>query len=149
MAPIARIGSQINPLRHVTQIRLEAGERVVVIEQVRIDQGRHVGLWYRIEPPAGEFRFARLRDLNVPAELLPPQPVDETDVVALVAGEMPSSRPVATAPPVLQPAPGGWFPQGAAVFDPAARVIPPVAVSGTMSSGDELADIDLAAFHSR
>jgi hypothetical protein len=141
---IARIGSQINPLRHVTQIRLEAGERVVVIEQVRIDQGRHVGLWYRIEPPAGEFRFARLRDLNVPAELLPPQPVDETDVVALVAGEMPSSRPVATAPPVLQPAPGGWFPQGAAVFDPAARVIPPVAVSGTMSSGDELADIDLA-----
>jgi hypothetical protein len=63
---VSRIGSQINDLRHVAQVRLEAGERVQVIEQVRIAEGRHAGLWVRIEPPAGEFRWAPLADLEIP-----------------------------------------------------------------------------------
>jgi len=61
---VARVGSQLNDLRHVAQVRLEAGERVGVLERVRIEKGRHAGLWVRIEPPAGEFRWARLADLE-------------------------------------------------------------------------------------
>ncbi len=73
---VSRVGSQINDLRHVAQVSLEAGERVQVLEEVRIDTGRHAGLWVRIEPPAGEFRWARLADLEVPPALaaLAPQP---------------------------------------------------------------------------
>ncbi|MFN5756629.1 MAG: hypothetical protein ACK48M_07570 [Planctomycetia bacterium] len=73
---VARIGSQLNDLRHVAQVSLEAGERVRVIEQVRITEGRHAGLWARIEPPAGEFRWALLADLALPPALaaLAPQP---------------------------------------------------------------------------
>lgn len=67
---IARVGSQLNDLRHVTQVALEAGERVTVIESVTIPEGRHAGDWVRIEPPAGEFRWARVEDLALPPELV-------------------------------------------------------------------------------
>jgi hypothetical protein len=45
---VARVGSQLNDLRHVAQVRLEAGERVRVLDRARIDRGRHAGLWARI-----------------------------------------------------------------------------------------------------
>jgi len=78
---VARIGSQLNDLRHVAQVSLEAGERVRVIEQVRIEEGRHAGLWARIEPPAGEFRWALLADLELPPALaaLAPQPTRDAE----------------------------------------------------------------------
>ena len=66
---VSRVGSQLNDLRHVAQVTLEAGERVRVLEEVRVSSGRHAGLWVRIEPPAGEFRWARLADLEPPAGL--------------------------------------------------------------------------------
>lgn len=72
---VSRIGSQLNDLRHVAQVSLEAGERVEVIEQVRITEGRHVGLWARIRPPAGEFRWARLADLQLTPALAALVPV--------------------------------------------------------------------------
>ncbi|MDA1041278.1 MAG: hypothetical protein O3A37_13470, partial [Planctomycetota bacterium] len=42
---VSRVGSQLNDLRHVAQVRLEAGERVRVLHTVRISEGRHAGLW--------------------------------------------------------------------------------------------------------
>jgi len=69
---VSRVGSQLNDLRHVAQVSLEAGERVQVIEEVRIAAGRHAGLWVRIEPPAGEFRWAWLGDLETPPGVVPP-----------------------------------------------------------------------------
>jgi hypothetical protein len=45
---------------------------VQVIEEVRIAAGRHAGLWVRIEPPAGEFRWAWLGDLETPPGVVPP-----------------------------------------------------------------------------
>lgn len=69
---VARVGSQINALRHAAQVSLEAGERVQVIDEVRIAEGRHAGLWVRIEPPAGEFRWARMADLETPPGFVPP-----------------------------------------------------------------------------
>lgn len=67
-AAVARVGSQLNDLRHVTQVALEAGERVTVLESVTIPDGRHAGDWVRIEPPAGEFRWVRVDDLALPPE---------------------------------------------------------------------------------
>jgi hypothetical protein len=71
---VSRVGSQLNDLRHVAQVSLEAGERVQVIDEVRIAAGRHAGLWVRIEPPAGEFRWAWLGDLEIPPGIVPPAP---------------------------------------------------------------------------
>jgi hypothetical protein len=73
---VSRVGSQLNDLRHVAQVRLEAGERVRVLEMVRIPGGRHAGLWARIEPPAGEYRWVRATDLDLPPELAPVPPVN-------------------------------------------------------------------------
>ncbi|MFM8634942.1 MAG: hypothetical protein ACKOEX_09060 [Planctomycetia bacterium] len=85
---VSRVGSQLNDLRHVAQVRLEAGERVQVLETVTIDAGRHAGHWARIEPPSGEYRWARATDLGLPPELAPPPPVappSETETAAAAA----------------------------------------------------------------
>ena len=89
---VSRVGSQLNDLRHVAQVSLEAGERVQVIEEVRIAAGRHAGLWVRIEPPAGEFRWAWLGDLETPPGVVPPAPAvaaiaDASDANAASIGE--------------------------------------------------------------
>jgi len=83
---VSRVGSQLNDLRHVAQVTLEAGERVRVLEEVRIASGRHAGLWVRIEPPAGEFRWARLADLEPPPGLVAaPAALADTDAEAAAA----------------------------------------------------------------
>ncbi|MFM8892993.1 MAG: hypothetical protein ACKOTB_15500, partial [Planctomycetia bacterium] len=69
---VSRVGSQINDLRHVAQVALEAGERVRIIDEVRVTAGRHAGAWVRIEPPAGEFRWVRLADIETPPGVEPP-----------------------------------------------------------------------------
>lgn len=169
---VARVGSQLNDLRHVAQVRLEAGERVQVLERVRIERGRHAGLWARIEPPSGEFRWVRssdlvssprLRQAALDAGVLPPGAVDRRAPAALVgppsgAGEgimlavneaaQPENRPV-PAPP---PQPLGAVPQAKRMLGgwlPRGTGVfeasPPVAVVGPpVSMSDELADIDLA-----
>jgi len=159
---VARIGSQLNDLRHVAQVRLEAGERVRVIEEVRIAEGRHAGDWLRIEPPPGEFRWAMAADLDLPRPLramIPPPPVPVDDGIRLAAGTLPSDDPPPSAEPLRLPdtpvasippaqassPPAGWMPQGSSIFDPLARMIsPPAKTAPLAASGDELADIDLA-----
>ena len=161
---VARIGSQLNACRHAAQVRLEAGERVSVIEEVRVEEGRDVGLWVRIDPPAGEFRWAWIADLTLPETLLP-EPAD----VRLTNGEMPMGpaepgrpdvggtaglRPLELPAESARPMPAGpqdapwysrWVPQGSGVFDPWSRVVsPPVSSGATATAADELADIDLA-----
>ena len=169
-AAVARVGSQLNELRHVTQVALEAGERVTIIEQVVVAEGRHAGEWLRIEPPSGEFRWARCEDLSLPAGLAPlPDPAVTMERAGLSAagdaleairdaGEAVTQAvaeidvPPPPAPPASEPATGmvrllsGWLPRGTNVFDRADQPSPPPAVSAgaAAASGDELADIDLA-----
>jgi len=166
---IARVGSQLNDLRHVTQVALEAGERVTILEHVRIPAGRHAGDWVRIEPPSGEFRWARAEDLALPPGLAPvADPAVEAGASGLAAAgaavdairdagtavtqavaEFDAAAAEATPP---EPSGGmarllsGWLPRGTNVFDRAAPAAPPPAVSAgaAAASGDELADIDLA-----
>ena len=171
---VARVGSQLNELRHVTQVALEAGERVSVLDIVEIPAGRHAGRWVKIEPPSGEFRWARGADLELPpavAALLPPaalpEEVGETTTVgealtalrdAGAAVQQAVARLDEPPPAGAAPAPtaagnpvtkllAGWLPLGARVFDPAAPQVPPAVAAppGPVTpSADELADIDLA-----
>lgn len=159
---VARVGSQLNDLRHVSQVALEAGERVRVIERVRITEGRHAGEWLRIEPPAGEFRWARGEDLALPPEFAPPPVAAESAAVGLAAAgealdairEAGSAVTQAVAefeaaPSDPPPAAGGlfagWLPRGTNVFDRTVATPPPAVSAGAAAaSGDELADIDLA-----
>jgi len=169
---VARIGSQLNDLRHVAQVRLEAGERVRVLEEVRIESGRHAGLWVRIAPPAGEFRWAKLGDLALPPELAAVAPATEPEVAAggtafaalrdagaAVASAVEdvreaatvASAPVPEEPAKLEPVPltkrlfGGWLPMGSGVLEAETRPAPvAVASGGGAAASDELADIDLA-----
>jgi len=168
---VARIGSQLNDLRHVAQVQLEAGERVRIVEEVRIPSGRHAGLWMRIEPPAGEFRWANLADLTLPpalAAFVPRSLPADADTGAALAALKDAGAAVAAAveevrdaaapptpqqapPPTLAPVPlsqrlfGGWLPMGSGVLEATAQ---PAAVAVTSGGGaaatDELADIDLA-----
>ncbi len=163
---VARVGSGLNELRHVTQVALEAGERVRVVERVMIASGRHAGEWLRIEPPAGEFRWAWGPDLNLPPELAPKiaQPTaaaglaaasealesirDASAAVTRAVAEV--DEPAAAAMPGLSTGSGvtrllsGWLPRGTNVFDLSTPAAAPAVAGAAAVPADELADIDLA-----
>jgi SH3-like domain-containing protein len=50
---VARVGSIFSDVRDVIQVRLNRGERVELIEREPVADGK----WYKIAPPAGEFRW--------------------------------------------------------------------------------------------
>jgi len=163
-AAVARVGSQINELRHVTQVALEAGERVVILGAVRVAEGRHAGDWLKIAPPSGEFRWARCEDLALPAALAPQPvaPVEEAAGLAAAGEAFDAIRDASSAvtqavaefdaapPPPADTGGGmvrllaGWLPRGTNVFEGPASPPPAVSAGATAASGDELADIDLA-----
>jgi len=168
---IARVGSQLNPLRHVTQVALEAGERVHVIERVEIADGRHAGEWLRIEPPAGEFRWVAGEDLALPPGLAaivgtPDAPAgaglaaagealaairDAGTAVQQVVAEMNEPPPPAaggTAPGLLPTSTagrllGGWLPLGTGMFDTQAAAAAAVPPTAVQGAVAQSAD-DLA-----
>jgi hypothetical protein len=61
----ARVGSQFSDLRDVVQVRLKRGEVVEVLGWKKIGAGSSAQTWYRIAPPAGEFRFIESRFLDM------------------------------------------------------------------------------------
>jgi SH3-like domain-containing protein len=54
---VARVGSSFSDVRDVIQVRLERGETVEIIEAKRFNVGPGAQTWYKIAPPAGEFRW--------------------------------------------------------------------------------------------
>jgi len=54
---VSRVGSRLSNVRDVIQVRLQRGERVQILEQDET-AGEN---WYRIAPPAGEFRWISSR----------------------------------------------------------------------------------------
>jgi len=169
---VARVGSQLNDLRHVSQVALEAGERVRVLERVSVAAGRHAGEWLRIAPPAGEFRWAWAADLALPAGLAPvvepePEPAaaglaaagealaairDAGAAVNQAVGEVNEGAvAVAGGPPAGLAEPqgmarllSGWLPRGTNMFDLSPPPTPPAVAGAAPVPADELADVDLA-----
>ena len=63
----ARVGSRLSDIRDVIQVRLHRGEVVEVLD-ARTDRSGHnarvSNTWYKIAPPAGEFRWISGRYLD-------------------------------------------------------------------------------------
>lgn len=57
----ARVGSRFSDIRDVIQVRLRKGEKVEVLE---VPQGVGAGAWFKIAPPAGEFRWVSAKYLD-------------------------------------------------------------------------------------
>jgi uncharacterized protein YgiM (DUF1202 family) len=67
-----RVGSNVGELRDVTQVKLDRGEEVEVLDAVRLGDGDAVEFWCKIAPPSGEFRWVHedeiAREPPTPAE---------------------------------------------------------------------------------
>ncbi len=62
----ARVGSSFSDIRDVIQVRLHEGEVVEILGEKQFTGTSEAGRWYRIAPPAGEFRwiFGRMVDAD-------------------------------------------------------------------------------------
>ncbi|HWB07984.1 MAG TPA: SH3 domain-containing protein [Pirellulales bacterium] len=54
---VARVGSAFSDTRDVIQVRLDRGEEVEILEAQEFNPGPASQTWYKILPPAGEFRW--------------------------------------------------------------------------------------------
>lgn len=54
---VARVGSSFSETRDVIQVRLDRGEEVEILEAHEFNSGPAAQTWYKIAPPAGEFRW--------------------------------------------------------------------------------------------
>ena len=60
----ARVGSRLSAQRDVVQVRLRKGETMAILGQ----DERDGGVWYKIAPPAGEFRWVQAKDIGLAEE---------------------------------------------------------------------------------
>jgi hypothetical protein len=82
----SRIGSRLSDQRNAVQIRLKKGEVVEIVGEQTID-GQ---LWYKIAPPAGEFRWIQARHVaraDQPSVATPS--ADEVEPIAPLAPTLP------------------------------------------------------------
>ena len=69
---VAWIGSNLaRPKEHMYQVKLERGETVAISGETRFERKKEqiTETWYKIEPPAGEFRWIESRFLSKPKSL--------------------------------------------------------------------------------
>lgn len=91
----ARVGSRLSSQRDVVQVRMKKGERVAVLGR----DDRDGGTWYKIAPPAGEFRWIQAREIGLGGKATAHE---ESNAVRTVALEEPvDGKPIGiTAPPL-------------------------------------------------
>ena len=53
----ARVGSRFSDIRDVIQVRLDQGETVKILDRKEFKSTSNSGVWYKISPPSGEFRW--------------------------------------------------------------------------------------------
>lgn len=61
---VARVGTKFSDTRDVIQVRLDRGEEVEILEAHEFNSGPAAQTWYKIAPPAGEFRWISSRFLD-------------------------------------------------------------------------------------
>jgi len=66
-----RIGTRFSDLRDIVQLQLNAGEPIHILDARLLPTGDRMTTWYKIAPPAGEFRWIRERDLTRDAASIP------------------------------------------------------------------------------
>lgn len=96
----ARVGSESGNECGAIQIVLDRGEKVFVLERVETPNDIDTPVWYKITPPAGEFRFIRMNELRFDAmddadqnrfemETEQPRALRELSPILLVSGVQP------------------------------------------------------------
>lgn len=72
----AWVGTELGPVETpLWQVKLKSGEKVELLGVVHWpDPEGFSTSWYQIAPPAGEFRWVRLEDLEIPPQLKSPAP---------------------------------------------------------------------------
>jgi hypothetical protein len=93
----ARVGSEFSDIRDVIQVRLHRGEIVEVVDKKEFGAGPDAGVWYKIAPPSGEFRWVAGRYVD------PDYPKD--GVRKSSAANNPLLHPTPASPPVAAEAP--------------------------------------------
>jgi hypothetical protein len=82
-----RVGTHFSDMRDAVQVKLDDGETVDLIERRTLTSAGQATTWFKIHPPAGEFRWIHIRQLvRHPDEL--PRPGD------VVNGDASNSREV-------------------------------------------------------
>lgn len=67
-----RVGTKFSDLRDAIQLQLSAGDEVDIVESRTLRTGDQETLWFKILPPAGEFRWIAARHVvNHPSHLPP------------------------------------------------------------------------------
>ncbi len=97
-----RVGTRFADAMDVVQVRLNKGELLEVIGSLELDQGPSgKGLWYKVRPPSGEFRwvFGRLVQTSSNGGTGAAAVLSRADETSAGAGEGPS--PLGAPPPVL------------------------------------------------
>jgi hypothetical protein len=61
---ITHVGSTVTGQRDVQQVRLDEGEVIEILDRQTEGQGDDSEVWYKIAPPAGEFRWVAAADLS-------------------------------------------------------------------------------------
>ncbi len=82
----ARVGSRLSAQRDVVQVRLKQGEKVKILGR----DERDGGVWYKVAPPAGEFRWIAARDIGLGGSVAEQ---DDARRVTPVSHEEPISAP--------------------------------------------------------
>ncbi len=116
-----RIGSDQSDISDVIQVRLPQGERLTLLDAKELGGGASARTWYKITPPAGEFRWIRAADVSQRA----PRP--------------PENRPRENTPP-RRSAPSESGVRAAVMFEDAADDAKPAA---TDTPDGQSAELDL------
>lgn len=136
----ARVGSRFSDIRDVIQVRLNKGEVVEVLEAVSAAEGRERTTWYKIAPPAGEFRwiFGKYVDPEYPRDGLGKATIQTTSAPTAAGTPPAATQPPAIASPAAQPA------NAPAASTPAAAAAPAAATAAQEASGAAMAPADPA-----
>jgi uncharacterized protein YgiM (DUF1202 family) len=137
----SRIGSRVNDRHNAAQVRLKKGEAVEILGDEMINGER----WYKISPPAGEFRWVQSSLVEragpirkgefspITADAADPHPVKQASATASVTSTtnatidsvppplLPVSKPTDPAPPATASAP----PTTTATANPTSTSAPP------------------------
>lgn len=94
---VARVGTDHGDTRDVIQVRLDEGEEVVVLEAQQFGEGSDAVTWFKIAPPAGEFRWIAADAID--RERLVDDAVEESSDVETLSVDEPQEADEPTSPP--------------------------------------------------
>ncbi|MDR1957521.1 MAG: hypothetical protein LBQ54_00460 [Planctomycetaceae bacterium] len=92
----ARIGSELGNMCGAISVWFRKGDKVAVFERVDTPADPETPVWYKIAPPAGEFRWVHKSQVTLPPE--PAAPVSVTPSSASVQPEPETPMPLYTYP---------------------------------------------------